>query len=137
MADKTTAQAPDTATAVAVSLLDQLRAKPVVREKFDDQTPWLPQTAGEGLEGYLVRIGQFHDDSYSEKVLTTWTVEDDHGTKWSVIPFHKMLRGEMAKSRANVGDRVAILYDGEEPSETDPTISFKLYRVISQRPRRN
>lgn len=117
------------------SLLDMLRAQPVARESFEHVNPWMATEAGQGLEGMLTSIGQFHDDTFTDKVYTTWVVEDDKGVSWSVIPFHKMLRGEMAKSGARLGDRVAILYDGEEQSESDPTLSFKLYRVAKSRVR--
>jgi hypothetical protein len=111
------------------SLLDSLRTQKD-EETFDDAVPWIPEEEGDGIEGTVIGIGDYHDDGYgNDKVYRTWIVEDDKQNQWLIIPFHRQLRSNMAKHRAEVGDQVAILYLGEMPSATDPEKSIKRYRV--------
>jgi hypothetical protein len=120
-------------TSVVGSLLDSLRAESSAEAEWDSAEPWIPETAGEGIEGTLVHIGSYLSEGFgSDRVLTTWYV-DDGSTVWSVIPFHRELRKLILMNRqAEIGDKVALLYTGEKPSPTDPLVTSKGYKVARQ-----
>lgn len=116
-----------------VSLLDSLRAQVAADSaaEFDNVSPWIPDDINDGLEGTVIGIGEYLEEKFSDegKLLRTWIVQDNNGLRWQVIPFHFQLRKLMIKHRADVGDQVAVLYLGEEPSATDPGQFFKKYAV--------
>jgi hypothetical protein len=113
----------------AGSLLDQLRSQPR-EETFEDAMAWIPVMADEGLEGNVVGITQYHDTAFgNDRLLRSWIVEDDNGARWSIIPFAVRLAKQMAIHRAEVGDRVALLYLGEFTSPTDPNTQYKDYAI--------
>lgn len=113
------------------SLLDSLRQESAEEEAFDNVSPWIPMGDGDGLEGTVVGIGSYLDEKYNDegKLFRTWIVKDTSGLLWQIIPFHFQLRKLMTKHRAEVGDTVAVLYIGEEISSSDPSMTFKKYRV--------
>lgn len=111
------------------SLLDALRnAAP--EDGVEDAISWIPFEENDGIEGTVIGISSYLSDGFGEeKLLRTWIVEEDAGVRWHIIPFHYQLKLEMARNRAEIGDRVAVLYLGETQSKTDPDKVQKNYRV--------
>lgn len=81
----------------------------------DEGSPaWVPEEAGEGIQGTLVRVSHDNDQFNPGKTVPVWTVKLDSGDSVRVLGFGSVLRREMEESDANIGDKVAVKYFGEK-----------------------
>jgi hypothetical protein len=107
-----------------VSLLDELENTPEETREYIESEPWRPEEAGEGIEGVIVEIYSFEGKFIDAKtnmfpIIPGWVLEvKGDETLWSVGGLHHVLRAEMAKADAQVGDRVAVLYQGTRQNKS-------------------
>lgn len=119
----------------ADDLLDQVEE--------DDSEGWVPENAGEGISGVLVKIGRtksdFEDDP-DKAMVPTWTIQTKDGTKWRVIGYGAVLRREMQDAEEaglEVGHLVAVKYFGEKLIKKGKFAGkpYKHYGVAHRAPR--
>ena len=72
---------------------------------------WRPDP-GDKLVGEIVELGQ--RSGYDDELYPIVTVRQDDGVELAAHCFHTVLRNELAKLRPQVGQRVAIRYDGQK-----------------------
>jgi hypothetical protein len=101
-------------------------------------TPWIPEDAGDGVQGVLVDLyhnpGDYIDATTQEfPQIPTLILLAADGEHYSVKGFHKVLRNEIEKRDPKVGDTVAVIYDGEKAAKQKGRKPTKLYRVAVRR----
>lgn len=85
----------------------------------DEGAPaWVPEEAGEGIQGTLVAIDS-QPDQYGDngETVPVWTVQLDSGDKVRVLGFGSVLRREMTQvndAGAKPGDTIAVKFFGEK-----------------------
>jgi len=118
-----------------VSLLDELNNTPEESKEFTESEQWRPEP-GEGIEGVVMETYSFEGKYKDAKTgdfptIPGWVLKvDGDTTLWSVAGLHSVLRGEMDKAAAQVGDRVAVLYSGLRPGKES---EYHYYRVAIRR----
>jgi hypothetical protein len=96
----------------------------------DDSEGWVPEQAGEGIVGTLVKIGETRSDFVGEggdPMCPTWTIQVKDGTKFRVIGYGAVLKREINDANAEVGDKVAVKYFGEKKLRTG-RFAGKMYK---------
>jgi len=119
-----------------VSLLDELNNAPEETGEYTESEQWRPEP-GEGIEGVVTEVYSFQGKFVDAKTglfptIPGWVLKvEGDDTLWSVAGLHSVLRGEMEKAEAQVGDRVAVLYAGVRQSKggTD----YNHYRLAIRR----
>ena len=104
-----------------VSLLEELENAPEESGEYTESEQWRPEP-GEGIEGVVTETysfkGKFKDPEGNYPVIPGWVLRvDGDDTLWSVAGLHGVLRQEMEKAEAQVGDRVAVLYSGKRATK--------------------
>lgn len=117
------------------SLLDELRDTPDTSGQNLYSEPWQPEE-GDSIEGVVIETFSFQsgykDSDTGEKPTIPGLVivlDDENEPPWSVVGLHSVLRREIEDNEIQVGDRVAIIYEGERESRKDPDNSFHYYRL--------
>lgn len=105
-----------------MSLLDEMN---------QDVIAYRPERPGEGVEGELVARDVTGSD-YTSDDIPVLTLKQDDGTLRGVRGYHKVLRDEIARADLNIGDRVAIVFEGKKPNKKN-TGTYWGYKVRVQR----
>lgn len=79
----------------------------------DDSEGWVPDKAGEGVQGVVVRVGETRSD-FSDETVPTVTIETSDGTKLRIIGYGAVLRRELYDADPKPGDLLAVKYFGEK-----------------------
>lgn len=120
-----------------VSLLEELNNAPEESGEFTESEQWRPEP-GEGIEGVVTETysfkGKFKDAEGNLPTIPGWVlkVDGDNDVLWSVAGLHGVLRQEMEKADAQVGDRVAVLYSGKRKTK-DGEGEYNHYRLAIRR----
>lgn len=80
----------------------------------DDSEGWVPEKAGEGIQGVVVKVGETRSD-FSDEMCPTVTIETKDGTKYRVIGYGSVLKRELQDADPKPGDLMAVKYFGEKP----------------------
>jgi hypothetical protein len=119
-----------------VSLLEELNNAPEATQEYTESEQWRPEP-GEGIEGVITEVysftGKFVDAKTGDfPTIPGWVLKvEGDDTLWSVAGLHGVLRGEMEKAEAQIGDRVAVLYSGKRESKGGT--EYNHYRVAIRR----
>lgn len=120
-----------------VSLLDELNNAPEETGEYTESEQWRPEP-GDGIEGIVTEVysfrGKFKDSKTNDfPTIPGWVLKvEGDDTLWSVAGLHGVLRQEMEKADAQVGDRVAVLYSGKRPTK-DGEGEYNHYRLAIRR----
>jgi hypothetical protein len=88
---------------------------------------WRPGV-GDSIVGVVVDLDETLSN-YGEGVYPVLTIaRDSDGTEVAVHCFHSVLKGEVAKKRPQVGDRIGIKYLGIPEGKR-----YELYRLVLER----
>lgn len=103
-----------------------------------DATPWIPENAGEGIQGVVLDVDSFPGDFADQKTgeypaIPMITVKAADGEARTVKGYHTVLRKELDKKAPQVGDTLAVLYQGEREAKVKGRKPTKLYAVAVQR----
>lgn len=79
----------------------------------DDSEGWVPDKAGEGVQGIVVKVGETRSD-FSDEVVPTVTIETKDGAKLRIIGYGAVLRRELYDADPKPGDLLACKYFGEK-----------------------
>ncbi|MGH3500725.1 MAG: hypothetical protein ACRDQA_07485 [Nocardioidaceae bacterium] len=79
----------------------------------DDSEGWVPQEAGEGVQGTVLKVGETRSD-FSDQMAPTVTVQTKDGSKLRIIGYGAVLRRELYDSDPQPGDLIAVKYFGEK-----------------------
>lgn len=101
-----------------MSLLDELNA---------DVIAFRPERAGESVEGEIVAL-DVTGSEYTTDDIPVITLKDSEGNFRGVRGYHTTLRRDLEKLNIQVGDRLAIRYDGKKQTK-DGKRSFHAYTV--------
>jgi hypothetical protein len=88
---------------------------------------WRPDPGGK-LVGEIVELGS--RAGYNDELYPIVTVRRDDGVELAAHCFHTVLRNELAKIRPQVGQRIAIRYEGERQG-ADGKSRYHAYRVAT------
>lgn len=77
----------------------------------DDSEGWVPNEAGEGIQGVVLKVGETKSD-FSDEVVPTVTIETADGSKMRVIGYGSVLRREIYDADPKPGDLFAVKYFG-------------------------
>lgn len=89
-----------------MSLLEQARNKQV--------TAWMPETAGEGIEGKVLSVTRQESDFQAGVMVPTVTLLTEKGERYSVVGYRSVLRKEIEQERPSPGDQMAVVYAGTD-----------------------
>lgn len=100
----------------------------------EDSEGWVPEEAGEGVQGVVLKIGETRSD-FSDQAAPTVTIETSEGEKLRVIGYGTVLRREILDADPKPGDLFAVRYFGEKPIKKGPFAgkTFKHYKVAVRR----
>jgi hypothetical protein len=84
---------------------------------------WKPKQ-GDRVEGRIVSLDTRQGEYEPYPVVT---VESEDGTATAIHAFHDVLRGELAKRRPQVGDRLIVTYFGRKTGNSGT--SYNAYAV--------
>lgn len=101
-----------------MSLLDELNA---------DVIAYKPERAGESVEGEIVAL-DVTGSEYTTDDIPVITLKDADGNFRGVRGYHTTLRRDLEKLNIQVGDLLAIRYDGKKQTK-DGKRSFHAYTV--------
>jgi hypothetical protein len=79
--------------------------------KEDDSEGWVPEKAGEGVQGVVVAVGETRSD-FSDEMAPTVTIETSDGTKYRIIGYGSVLKREIQDADPKPGDLFACKYFG-------------------------
>jgi hypothetical protein len=83
----------------------------------DDSEGWVPEKAGEGVQGVVVKVGETRSDfarDGEDPMVPTVTIETKTGEKYRIIGYGAVLKREMQDADPQVGDLFAIKYFGDK-----------------------
>lgn len=101
-----------------MSLLDELNA---------DVIAFRPERAGESVEGVIVAL-DVTGSEYTTDDIPVITLKDSDGNLRGVRGYHTTLRRDLEKLNIQVGDQLAIRYEGKKATK-DGKRSFHSYTV--------
>lgn len=78
----------------------------------DDAEGWVPEEAGEGVSGTVLKVGETRSDFSDDMVPVVW-IETKAGEKLRVIGYGSVLGRELRDNDPHPGDRIAVKYFGE------------------------
>lgn len=79
--------------------------------KEDDSEGWVPEKAGEGIQGVVLAVGETRSD-FSDEMAPTVTIETSAGEKYRIIGYGAVLKREIQDANAQPGDLFAVKYFG-------------------------
>jgi hypothetical protein len=88
---------------------------------------WRP-SPGDKLVGEIVELGQ--RAGYDDELYPIVTVHQDDGVEFALHAFHTVLRNEFTKLAPQVGQRIAVKYEGEVASANGRS-RYHSYRVAT------
>ena len=83
----------------------------------DDSEGWVPENAGEGVQGVVIKVGETRSDfarDGEDPMVPTVTIETKTGEKYRIIGYGAVLKREMQDADPQVGDLFAIKYFGDK-----------------------
>jgi len=89
---------------------------------------WRPKP-GEKLIGVITEVDERESD-FGNGRYPVITVASDDGREVALHGFHTVLKGELAKKRPAVGDRIGVAYFGRSGGERP----YERYRLIVEKP---
>jgi len=107
---------------VQLGLLDKARQQANENPNF-----WKPTEPNEGIEGTVVKIA--HGGKFNSTFIH---IETDDGVRIVAASPSTVLGGKLAELNIEVGDKLAILYLGEETAKAGH--KFKNWSVVSEKP---
>lgn len=111
-----------------MSLLEQMQETQEGEVKFPEK--WIAQEEGEGIEGELSEIKTWKPD-FMDFAVPVWVITQPDGERYQVSAIDTVLREEIQKSNAGIGDHVAIKYFGKRTSPKSNR-TYKKYAVATQ-----
>lgn len=87
---------------------------------------WRPEP-GDKLVGTVVELGQ-RQSEFDKDPYPIITVETEEGEQFAFHGFHTVARGELAKLRPRLGERIGIAYHGKHEER-----GYERYRIIVER----
>lgn len=92
-----------------------------------DVVAYRPESAGEGVEGVVVAL-DVTSSEYTTDEIPVITLKTDEGVYRGIRGYHTTLRRELDKLALQVGDRLAVVYEGRKKTK-DGKRSFHAYKV--------
>jgi hypothetical protein len=90
---------------------------------------WRPDP-GDKLVGEIVELGA--RAGYDDELYPIVTIRQDNGVELAAHCFHTVLRNELAKLKPQVGQRIAVKYEGEVATANGRS-RYHSYRVATDR----
>lgn len=114
-----------------MGLLDNLRNNPAPDgQSGEDFAPsWRWEQAGDGVEGTIITISSRIHDNHPEGYPIV-TVRQDNGEDLAIHAMATVLKNEFNDAGLRVGDRLAVIYDGQKTSRAGR--NFNAFRVAHQ-----
>lgn len=103
-----------------MTLLDEMNA---------DVINFIPERSGESVEGVIVAM-DVTSSEYTRDEIPVITLKQADGIYRGVRAFATVLRNELVKLELEVGDTLAVLYEGKKPTK-DGKRTFHSYKVRS------
>lgn len=102
----------------------------------DDSEGWVPEEAGDGVQGVVLKVGETKSD-FSDELAPTVTIETKDGSKLRIIGFGSVLRREITDADPHPGDLFAVKYYGEKKIKNGKWAGklYKHYGVAVRRQR--
>jgi hypothetical protein len=88
---------------------------------------WRPDP-GDKLVGEIVELGQ--RAGYNDEPYPIVTIKQDDGVELAFHAFHTVARNELAKLRPQIGQRLAVRYEGEKQG-ADGKSRYHAYRLAT------
>lgn len=120
LSDDTKATAPGE----VVDLLDSI-------DEEDDAEPWIPEEAGEGVQGTVLKLGKTKSD-FTPEPIPVVTIAVANGDKVRVTGFQSVLRREIEDADPQPGDTFAVKYFGQKAVKKG-TGSYHHFKVAVSR----
>lgn len=96
-------------------------------EMDQDVVAYRPERAGEGVEGVITEIGSTVSE-YTTDPIPVITLRQEDGVFRGIRGYHTTLRNDLEKLNLQVGDRLAVVYEGKKATK-DGKRSFHAYKV--------
>lgn len=110
----------DDDTAEVTDLLDEIG-------EDDDAEAWMPETAGEGVQGTVISRRLTKSD-YTAEPIPVLVLETADGKRVRITAFHSVLRREIEESDPQPGDLTAAKYFGKKDNKKG-TGTYEHYKV--------
>lgn len=92
-----------------------------------DVVAYRPENAGEAVEGVVVAL-DVTTSEYTTESIPVITLKTAEGIYRGIRGYHTTLRNDLRKLEVQVGDTLAVLYEGKKPTK-DGKRSFHSYKV--------
>lgn len=96
-----------------------------------DAEAWMPNTAGQGVQGTVVAVGTTTSE-YTSEPIPVVTIETDGGDKVRVTGYQSVLRREIEECAPQRGDMFAVKYLGKKTTK-DGKREFHAYKAATRR----
>lgn len=96
-------------------------------EMDQDVVAYRPERSGEGVEGVVIAL-DITGSEYTDEPIPVITVKQDDGVIRGIRGYHSVLRGNLKDADPQVGDRLAIVYEGKKQNRKG-TGSYHSYKV--------
>lgn len=101
----------------------------LINEMDVDVVAFRPERAGESVEGVVVSIDSTTSE-YGSYLVPVITLKDADGIYRGIRGYQTVLRNELEKLDLQVGDTLAVLYEGKKPTK-DNKRTFHSFKVRS------
>lgn len=89
-------------------------------EEVKSASIWQPEKENEVCEGV---VAELREGDFGKQYL----IDSTSGKQWT--PSHKVLQGKLVSANAQVGTKVRLTYEGEEPPKVKGQSPTKMYKV--------
>lgn len=97
----------------------------------DDSEPWMPENAGDGVQGTVLSRSVTRSD-YTPEPIPVLVVEQANGSKLRVTGYQSVLRKEIEDADPQPGDLFAAKYFGQKTNKKG-TGSYHHFKVAVRR----